>query len=570
MTPVLIVGGGISGLSAAAFLAHQGVACTLVERRTDLARHPRMSDVAPRAMELFRGLGIEDRIRVLDEGRDSLILRVTTLDGRELERHSMGGPEEFDGLSPSVQTWCDQDQLEPIVRDRAVELGADIRFGTELTDLTPRDGGVRATVRDRATGAERTIDAAYVLACDGAQSPVRERVGIGLEGPGVLAHQAGILFRADLGPALRGRSFVLCMVDDLDDGSAGDDHLYILLSRNLNRWTLSVPYDPARGGELTDEDCLKLVHTAIGRTDIEVEQLGVDIWPMRALLAERFRQDRVFLVGDSAHVLPPTGGFGGNSCIQDAHNIAWKLAAVIDGAAGPELLDTYDAERRPVAGLHLSESVARAGLFRDGAAEGGSRQPGGHVDKVSVTLGFRYRTGALLPEALDDGAPVEDPRRPTGRPGTRAPHVELEHDGRTVSTLDLVGPGFTLFTGPDGDAWHRAASAAADRTGMPVQAYRVLPATAAKADPRDPSGPVGDDGAPAEPGGTGYGGTHAAGGDLRDPHGRWASAYGVGASGATLIRPDGFVAWRAPALPAEPEGELGDALAAVLGRAEPA
>lgn len=538
--PVLIVGGGISGLSAAAFLAYQGVNCILVERRTRPATHPRMSDVGPRSMELLRGLGIEDRIRALDEGRSSIILRVDTVAGTEFERHSMGGDEEFGGITPTEQIWADQDQLEPLVRHRAEELGADVRLGVELVDLTQDTQQVRAVVRDRLTGTEYTVQASYLLACDGAQSPVRERIGIELNGPGVLAHQAGILFRADLGPALRGRTFVLCLVDDLVE-SGGTDHLHVLLWRNLGRWTLSVPYDPA-GNQPEDFDkdrCVALVRAATGLPDLAVEVLAVDIWPMRGLLADRFRAGRVFLLGDAAHVLPPTGGFGGNSSIDDAHNLAWKLAEVLRGAATDALLDSYDLERRPLASLHLDESLARAGLFLAGTAEGGSRQPHNQLSKAAITLGYRYQAGAVVPGPGDgeDPAPVEDPRVPSGRPGTRAPHVVIERDGHRESTLDLYGRGFVLLTGERGDAWRPAAHDAAARRGVRLTVHRI--------------------GAPRTGRAT----------DLCDVEGRWPGTYGVAATGAVLVRPDGYIAWRAPTGVDDPDRVLDDALSQILGGA---
>nr|AFY23037.1 TamF [uncultured bacterium] len=460
-------------------------------------------------MELLRGVGLEDRIRALDEGRESLILRVDTLAGTELERHSMGGHEEFGGLTPTPQVWCDQDQFEPILRARAEELGADVRFGVELVELTQDADQVRAVVRDRGTGEERVVVASYVLACDGAQSPLRERAGITLSGPGVLAHQAGILFRADLGPALRGRTFVLCLVAPLVESS---DHLNILLSRNLNRWTLSVPYDPERGEDLDPRRCTELVRAATGLPDVAVEVLGVDRWPMRGLVSDRFRDGRVFLVGDAAHVLPPTGGFGGNSCVEDAHNIAWKLAAVLDGTAGPALLDTYEAERLPRARLLLGESLARAGLFLAGAAEGGSRQPQNHPSKASLVLGYRYGDGPL----------VEDPWQPPSGPGGRAPHLTVSVAGTEISTLDLFGRGFVLLTGARD--WHTAAS---EVTG--VTPYLVGPDA-----------------------------------EVVAPSGRWESVYGVPPGGAVLVRPDGHIAWYGGPGPDRPAQAVRDALAAAL------
>ncbi|MFI9507899.1 FAD-dependent monooxygenase [Nocardia sp. NPDC052566] len=526
--PVLIVGGAVSGLTLAAFLAKHGVGCLLVERRDHLSRHPRMNDIGPRTMELLRDLGIHDRIRLLDEDRESTILRVDTLAGRELDRHRMGGPAEFGGLTPEKQVWCDQDQLEPILRDRAVELGAEIRFGTESMGFDQDPGQVRVELRDGVTGRRTTVVADYLIACDGSGSPIRAALGIGYAGPGLLAHQAGILFRANLTAALRGRSFVLCMVNDLDAAASGSG-VNVLLDRNLNRWTLSVPHDPEVDEELSAPRCADLIRRAVGVPDLDVDVLGVDIWQMRALLADSFGRGRVFLVGDAAKTLPPTGGYGGNSCVEDAQNLAWKLAAVLAGTAGPQLLDSYEQERKPVAQLLIEDAVVRAGLLLAGAAEGGSHQPANRPSKASICLGYRYRTGALIPETPDSGEQTEDPRAPTGRPGTRGAHVVLARGGRELSTLDLFGTHFVLLTGAAGTCWDAVA-----HTGSGVVVHRITSA----ADGEE---------------------------DLIDAEGRWAAAYGVTESGAVLVRPDGFIAWRSRSARTGADDTLVAVLRSILG-----
>lgn len=549
--PVLIVGGGISGLSTAAFLSYRGIPCLLLERKPDLSKHPRMTDVGPRSMEIFRGIGLEDEIRAVDEGTESVILRVDTLVGQEYERHSMGGtPAEMAGLSPTEQIWCDQDQLEPIVRRHADLHGAEVRFGTELVGFEQDTDLVRATVRDGESGAEHQVSCDYLLACDGIHSPIREQLGIQRHGPGPFAHQAGILFRADLSVAQRDRNFVLCMVDKPDKGDGEGDRLHILLRRNLGRWTLSIPWDPASGEQqtsFTEERCTELIRSAVGLPDVQVEVIDVDVWPMQAMVADRFRAGRVLLVGDAAHALPPTGGFGGNSCIQDAHNLAWKLTAVLDGDASDRLLDSYDAERRPIADLNMEQSLARAGLFHSGAAAGGAEQPPNQPDKSSVTLGYRYLQGALLPETgqhdPQPAEPFEDPRKPSGAPGARAPHIEVVRGAEVTSILDLFGAGFVLLTGPDGEPWQQAARQVRDALKVEVAAYRV--------------GPIAQqDGAEAE---------------LRDVHGQFSQAYGISSGGAVLVRPDGFVAWRqSGAAGQQPATVLPDVVGELLCRSDTA
>jgi hypothetical protein len=225
--------------------------------------------------------------------------------------------------------------------------------------------------------------------------------------------------------------------------------------------------------------------------------------------------------------MPPTGGFGGNTGVQDVHNLAWKLALVLRGDAGEELLSTYDAERRPVGELTAEQAYTRYVLRL--APELGTEDLQPIVPEYSVELGYRYRFGAVLLDADDDGAPFENPYEPSGRPGTRTPHLVLDRAGDPLSSLDLVDRAFVLLAGPDGDAWCRAASEAAARLGVQIDVYRV-------------------------------------GGDVSDSSGRFSEAYGTGDAGAVLVRPDGFIGWRAAAGADGGEDVLPRALSRLLCR----
>jgi hypothetical protein len=234
----------------------------------------------------------------------------------------------------------------------------------------------------------------------------------------------------------------------------------------------------------------------------------------------------VFLAGDSAHVMPPTGGFGGNNGVQDGYDLAWKLAYVLDGRADASLLDTYDAERQPVGAFTTEQAYTRYVLRLDPSLGKDSLQP--IVPEAPVELGYRHRSAAVLVDADDDVA-WEDPATPSGRPGFRAPHVPVTVNGAERSMLDLFGRDFVLLAGTEGGAWCDAARAAGDALGIDVRTYRF--------------------------------GTDLTGGD-----GALETSYGTGATGAALVRPDGFVAWRATASHADPEGELSRVLGAALGR----
>jgi putative polyketide hydroxylase len=264
-----------------------------------------------------------------------------------------------------------------------------------------------------------------------------------------------------------------------------------------------------------------LIRKGTGRSDVKVKPVDARPWEVAALVADRFREGRAFLVGDTAHVMPPTGGFGGNTGIHDGHNLAWKLAAVLQGVAGEELLNTYDSERRHVAERTLAQALARLqAWFKDPS----KKLPPAEkiIDDLTVHFGYLYQSGALIPEegvSTDDA--FEDPRKPTGRPGSRAAHVVVAREGQQLSTLDLYDGQWVLVAGPDGASWCDAVSRVPAASAIALQRYRI-------------------------------------GADLKDADNRWSSSYGVSGAGATLIRPDGFIAWRANEASSEPEAILRD------------
>lgn len=525
-TPVLIVGGGLVGLSASLFLSWHGVDSVLVERRPGTSVHPRAWGWYPRTLELLRTVGIERD--VLEESAGfvghTLNAKVESLRGRELSVSTIPDAEDVSDVSPVGRiVSLSQDRLEPIVLRRAVELGADVRFGHTLVDLAPDADGVTAVVRDAGSGTRR-VRARYAVAADGGHSPVRERLGIARRGRGSLRHQVSILFRAELDGPLNGRRFAICQVENPEvEGILGHDD-------SLRQGTLILTYHPEAGEaveDFTEDRCIALVRSAIGDPDLDVEIRSVLPWEMAALTAERFAAGRVFLVGDAAHVIPPVGGYGANTGIQDAHNLAWKLAAVLSGAAGPGLLDTYEAERLPVARSVVEQAGLRLAVRAGFATE---EQKAATADTLAVTSGYRYRSDSITPEpgAGDDGAPdVVHPRELTGRPGTRGPHLVVRRSGLRISVLDLFGTRPVLLTGPDGERWCTAGCELARGGGLGLDVYR-------------------------------------AGADFTEIDRSWHEAYGVGPAGAVLVRPDGFVSWRSPGGP--DDGEPVEVLAAALDR----
>src|SRR5215813_5928513 len=342
--PVLIVGGGPVGLSASILLSRLGVASRLVERHDGTAIHPKARNINMRTMEIFRQCGVEAAVRAagLPIERTRFLIWAETLAGREIERRVEKRSHPNGALpSPARHCLCAQDDLEPVLRQHAEALApGTLAFATELTCFEQDATGVTATVRD--AGGETQVRAQYLIAADGARSPVRQALGIRMRGVHQLYRSVNVLMNADLTPWVKDRPAAIYLIQQRELRAT------IMTINGVNRWgflinlPLEASFDP-----YTPEHCAAVVRAAVGVPDLDVRILGIDPWVAAADVAERYRAGRIFLAGDAAHHMPPTGGFGLNTGVQDAHNLAWKLAAVLNGWAGPGLLDTYEAERRP-------------------------------------------------------------------------------------------------------------------------------------------------------------------------------------------------------------------------------
>lgn len=492
-TSVLIVGGSLNGLSAAVLLAHRGVPCIVVERHPGTSIQYKFRGISPRSMEIYRSVGIEAEIRARDliDDASAYVARMKNLADSQIAWQGIPWSDTRD-ISPTTAATCDQDQLEPILRAHAERRGADIRFNTELIDFTQDADGVSARIRDRGNGVERAVRAEYLIAGDGTQSPVREALGIGRHGPGVLQHWMNVIFEADLPATFEGRALRSVFVTDING---------TFVPRGDGRWLMAVQYVPEQGQraeDFTADVCRDLIRRGAGRADLAVDVVDARPWEAAAAVADRYRDGRVFLVGDSAHVMPPTGGFGGNTGIQDVHNLAWKLDAVTRGVAGRELLDTYDAERRPIADRTMAQALARLqAWFKDPSRKLPPPEP--IVDDIAVIFGYRYPSGAFMSERNEASADLfENPRTPSGRPGSRAPHLVVKHQGAEVSTIDLFAGQWVLCHGPNGQVWSDLLRKSLGATELAVVCHEVEPVT----------------------------------------------AFGIDTQGAVLIRPDGFIAWR--------------------------
>lgn len=528
--PVVIVGGGLTGLSAAVFLAWHGVQATLVERHPDTSTHPKARAINPRTMELYRSVGMEDRVRA---GRSPItgntdLVHVETLAGKERVRMPNASIEDIGRISPTTWTLIDQNQLEPILRARAVEVGADVRFHTRVDALEEDADGVLVHTTDLATGATHRIRAAYVIAADGSRSPMREHLSIGSHGRGTITNLVSFFFEADLETALRGRKIIAAYVNNPEVRGT------ILPIDNDRRWVINVSFFPDKGQsaqDFTEQRCVDLVRAAVGIPELPLKIESVDMppWDISARVADRFTTRRIFIAGDAAHVMPPTGAFGASTGIQDAYNLAWKLGLVLSGTADARLLESYDAERRSVA-----EDTVEQAMLRFAVREGKQFHEVADrlLDETTMTFGYCYTAGAFVPEQGTPDTAVEDPDNPSGRPGSRAPHVALDGPEGQASTIDLFGKDFTLLTAGVARPWARSAVTAAQRLGVELTVHSVGPDA-----------------------------------EFTDPAGQFGRRYGLHGGGAALVRPDGFVCWRTTAGRESLSAEaVVDALREVLGR----
>jgi putative polyketide hydroxylase len=431
--PVLIAGAGPAGLATAVALAHLGVPSLIVERRPALSGLPRATVLTTRSMELVRSWGLERDVRAggVDVAFEGWVCETLARAAGGVPRDlALPSPDVSAVLSPTTAACVPQDHLEPVLLEHLIALGqTEIELGTEVVDLDGDDDGVRVTLRERATGAEREVHARHLVAADGAHSAVRRRLGIAMHGPDRLMECATVLFRAPLWQLVGDRRHGY--YDVTVPGAEG-----LLLPAGGDRWLYGVLWEPGRRdpvGHALDALPARIVR-AIGAPGIEPEILRVGEFPFAAQLAERFRDGNAFLVGDAAHRVTPRGGTGMNMALHDGYDLGWKLGWVLRGWAEEALLDSYEAERRPVAEHNRARS------------------------------------------AQVDGPPPDIARELHADLGARIAHAWVA-DG--MSTLDLLGPGLTLVTGPDPTAWQAAAASLSQSPPVVVHPLDVVSARAA-------------------------------------------------------------------------------------------
>jgi len=580
--PVLIVGGGGCGLTSSIFLSRLGVPNMLVERHASPGRLPKARYISQRTMEILRQFGAADSVysRSMPLAHISHIRWCTTLAGDgPLDRRTFYRIESFGGgslthyakHSPCESTLYPQVRLEPLLRTIAdAESRATVLYNHELESFAQDAGGVTAFVRDRDSGESMRVRSRYLIGADGGKT-VGPAVGARFEGATDLAHMVTVYFKADLSKYWDDDYSMTTWFVNPEGGSWASGVLGQLgptrFGRHSEEWMFHFSFRPDDPSRFEEASLLPRMRELLKIPDLTPEIIGIGHWTVEGVLIDRYRWGRVLLAGDAAHRHPPTTGLGLNSAIQDAHNLAWKLAAVIKGEAHDSLLDAYEAERRPVAAANVQWALmtfqnhaltdggiglvrgdpetSRANFTRFFADNAEGRTRRARLEKVmelqrmewqahDIELGFHYDEGAVAPDATP--TPLRDPLGqvyvPTTRPGHRLPHAWVEREGRRLSTLDLVRPGrWLLITGHDGGAWRRAAEQLIRTTELPIDVVEISAAAA-----------------------------------VRDPRRDWLQVREVSEDGAILVRPDQHAGWRSFGAVASPAAALAAAFSRILKR----
>jgi 2,4-dichlorophenol 6-monooxygenase len=577
-TDVLIVGSGPAGGAAALCLATLGIPNIMITKYRWTANTPRAHITNQRAMEIFRDLGIEQQV-LADATPHELVgdtVFCTSIAGEEIGRIRTWGTHpareaDYQLASPCLICDIPQTYLEPILVRNATARGTQTRFSTEYLSLRQDRDGVDVEVRDRLTGATYPIRARYVIGADGARSQVAEDIGLPFEGAMDIAGSMNITFKADISAYVKTRPSVLYWVIQPGSNVGGIGAGLVRMVRPWHEWLIVWGYDISQPPPDVDEKAAtRIVRNLLGIPDLDVEITGTSLWGNNEMYATALRSGRVFCAGDAVHRHPPSNGLGSNTSVQDSYNLAWKLAAVLRGQASPRLLDTYDAERAPVAKqivLRANQSSREFGQFFDvlGLADASSEEemreqieerkaatPRGAAKRAAlveamelknyefnahgVEMGQFYTSDAVLSDGSSRPEPGRDPElyyQPSTVPGSHLPHVWVGDATRKVSTLDLAPyTRFTLLTGIAGQAWATAAATVAGELGVALETVVIGP-----------------------------------GREVTDIYYDWARIREVEEDGALLVRPDKFIAWRAMTLPDDPRQALRAAMTSLLGHA---
>jgi putative polyketide hydroxylase len=535
--PVLIVGAGPVGLSMALILARQNISSLVVEKHPGRTPHPRARGVSMRTMELFQQWGNINELLKYEFPKEAIrFIWSESLQGDEVTRVEIQGRESYTHGSIGA-SFITQDCVEEYLHlTLQPHKEAEIQFSKEMISFEMNDTGVMVRLLDRKNNVEEFVFAQYVVAADGAHSLIRKQLEIEMVGPDNLASSCSVYCEFDISQWTKHRPSAGFFFTDPK-----------LLGRSLftaygkNRWIVGMNLMPENTKEdFTDEYCLNEIRRVLDMPDLDIKIINKSFWQMAAQVAKQYRHGRIFLVGDAAHRLPPTGGLGMNTGIADAHNLAWKLAFMLNHQASEALLNTYYDERAPIAKRNIEWSTENAKRFFEifKAIHAGDHETlkiklheqQKNLNFEGLDLGFIYHSNAVQSENNQVISVLPDKYVPTTLPGSRAPYVNLIKNGKKISTLDLFEKDFVLLIGSEGEPWENAANELAEKLPFPLIGYRV-----------------------------------ASDGDLIDPDNTWHAIYHITTTGAVLVRPDGHVAWRSTSMVENPKTELKKCLDTILG-----
>ncbi|MEJ2871502.1 FAD-dependent monooxygenase [Actinomycetospora sp. OC33-EN08] len=582
--PVLVVGGGVAGLSASMVLSSLGVESLVVSSWPTTSSLPKAHVIGQRTMEIFTEVGVGPEI----EERSTPAANMRGIawyaglagphddHGRKLAQLDAWGAgyTDPDYVAASASRTCNlpQIRLEPVLKRHAEMLDPDgVRFHHELVDLTQDDDGVTATVRDRTAGTTYTVRADYVIAADGGRT-VGGLLGVGMTGPRDIMKMVSVHMAADLSPWATDDDVLIRWLINPAFGGAWSGVLVPMGPERWGpaseEWVFHMQYATDDPEAMQEEKVLARMRATMGLPpELDVSVLRISQWVMEGVIADRFRVGRVFLAGDAAHRHPPTGGLGMNSAVHDVHNLGWKIAAVLAGRAGDGLLDTYEVERKPVDQQNIDSAIASAmnhfaitealNLSAEKAPEENWAElapllhdlPGSATRRHAlnraigaqtmeyrhhnVEFGYRYESTAVVPDGSPTPAPLDPVRlyEPGTRPGDPMPHAVVEREGERVALGSLVRGGrFLVLAGEEGHAWVEAATKLAVENDLPLAA-----------------GTVG-----------------VLDSDLVDVRCAWLKHRGIAPAGVVVVRPDRYVAYRSVGGVADPYTALRDALSQVL------
>lgn len=580
-TDVLVIGTGPAGSAMAALLATYGVEVMVVNQYRWLANTPRAHITNQRTMEVLRDLGhdVEAEVYLHATEQDLMGENVfcESLAGEEIGRMKSWGTHplsraEHQLASPSHMNDLPQTFMEPILYATACKRGAQGRMSTQYLSHAQDTDGVTTTLKDRLSGRDYQVRSKYLVGADGGHSAVADHIGASIEGKMGVGGSMNILFKADLSRYVAHRPSVLYWVMQPGADVGGIGMGLVRMIRPWNEWLIVWGYDinePAP--DVTPEFATGVARQLVGDPDLEIDLISANTWTVNNAYAAHMQKDRVFIMGDAAHRHPPSNGLGSNTSIQDAYNLAWKLAAVVKGQAGKRLLESYSEERVPVARqivTRANQSIGEFGPIFDALGMDG----GTDIDKIKanmdarcdagpegekqraalraaiafkkyefdahgVEMNQRYKSGAIVTDGQMEPAFELDHElhyQPTTWPGARLPHAWVfdRDTGDKVSTLDLCGQGkFTVLTGISGEAWCEAASSLAGDLGIDVQCHIIGPRQS-----------------------------------YVDHIGDWARSREISDTGCLLVRPDQHVAWRAHEMAGDARGELSRVLSTLLGK----